>query len=152
MALNNQSLGQRIKYILFCGYSIFFNILKFQLFSHYVCTQSLKIHMQRVTSNYFMTLGVFHFLTTKWFCELLLISDFLDPQIHCMAFSHSEATDKLCNNNKHNNYNQVQFPNIGKQYICFYCHSCFEIDEEKADNMLRSRCCMTKVPSCELTK
>lgn len=30
--------------------------------------------------------------------------------------------------------------------------SCFEADEEKAEDMLRSRCCVTKVPSCVLTK
>lgn len=29
---------------------------------------------------------------------------------------------------------------------------CFEIDEEKVDSMLRSRCCMIKVFSCELIK
>lgn len=30
--------------------------------------------------------------------------------------------------------------------------SCLETDEEKAEDMLRSRCCVTKVPSCVLTK
>lgn len=38
--------------------------------------------------------------------QIALILDFLDPSIHWMAFSHSEATDKLCSNNKHD-CNQV---------------------------------------------
>lgn len=72
-----------------------------------------------------------------------------------MIFSHSGATNNLCSNNKHNDDYQFQLPNIEREPI--YCtltsfRYCFEIDKEKAKDMLRSRCCVTKVPSCVLTK
>lgn len=41
--------------------------------------------------------------------------------MYWMAFSHSEATDKLCINNKRSDYSQVQFPNIEKKCMSFYC-------------------------------
>ena len=60
----------------------------------------------------------------------------------------------LENNNTHSDDDRVQLPNIGR-HICFnvttFRNRC-EVDEAKAEDMLRSRCYMTKVPSCVLTK
>lgn len=55
---------------------------------------------------------------------------------------------------KHNDDYQVWIPDI-EGHICFTVTAFtkgFEIDEEKTEDMLRSRCCMTKEPSCVLTK